>query len=448
MGEYRDLTAPVLKTELPGPKVKEMMKYLSAFLPSYAMPFMKDTDGIFIRDLDDNIFLDFISGRCVHNIGYNHPDFVEAVQGQVSRGTTGVVQQSVEMMMKLNQVIPGNFEKIPLCCLSGSAANDLAIKVARRATGNQTIVAFAGSYHGVTYGALSLTSYLPEMRKGFGPLLPGVEMMPYPYCYRCPFKLEHPECDLACLRYLDEYAFKSYIVPEEVAAISVEPIQGDGGWHVPPDDWLPRVREICDEHDILLIAEEVQTGFGRTGEWFAVNHWDVVPDITVLGKSIAGGVPNAAAVVRGDVVMQEGRVNPLGLLNTLSYNPLSSVATCANIDIIMKEGLVEKSAKMGEYVKGRLVEMMADHKVIGDVRGKGLMIGVEIVKDKESKKPAADDAERIVAEAFSRGLYLVQMGSFGTGVLRVAPPLIINREQVDSSLEILEDSISTVEKAS
>lgn len=447
MGKLRDLTTPVIKGDMPGPRVREVLKYLSEFFPKYVQPMIDEGDGIFVKDLDGNIFVDFISGRCVLNIGYSHPEFVQAVQRQISLATCGVVQQATEMMMKLNQVTPGNYEKVPGCVLTGSAANDVAIKVARRSTGRQKIISFAGSYHGATYGALSLTSYLPGMRRGFGPMLPGVEIMPYPYCYRCPFGLEHPECDLKCLRYLDEYAFKSYIVPEEVAAIFVEPIQGDAGWHVPPDDWLPRVREICDEYDILLVAEEVQTGFGRTGKWFAVNHWDVVPDITILGKSISCGVPNAAAVVRADLLVEDGHINPLGLFNTLSYNPLASVATCANIDIIRREGLVENSAKMGDYLKRRLVEMMEDYEVMGDVRGKGLMIGVEIVEDKESKKPAAEKAERIVAEAFSKGLYLIQMGSFGTGVLRVAPPLIINKAQADSCLEILEDSIRVIERS-
>jgi len=240
-------------------------------------------------------------------------------------------------------------------------------------------------------------------------------------------------------------AFKSYVVPEEVAAIFVEPIQGDAGWHVPPVDWLPSLRKICDEYGMLLVSEEVQTGFGRTGKWCGIDHWEVVPDITLLGKGIACGVPNAAAVIKADLFNRVEPFNLIYLMNTFSYNPLACVATLANIEIIEKEKLVERSAKMGEYAFSRLKDMMEDHEVLGDVRGKGLMIGIEVVKDKTSKKPGAEEADRIVEEAFKRGLYMMHMGSLDTAVLRVAPPLIINKEQLDSCLDILEASVSMVE---
>jgi 4-aminobutyrate aminotransferase-like enzyme len=207
------------------------------------------------------------------------------------------------------------------------------------------------------------------------------------------------------------------------------------------------LRKICDDNGILLVSEEVQTGFGRTGKWCGVDHWGVVPDITVLGKSIACGVPNAAAVIKADLFNRVEPFDLIFLMNTFSYNPLACVATLANINIIEKEKLVERSAKMGEYAFSRLVDIMEDHEILGDVRGKGLMIGVEVVKDKTSKKPGVKEADRIVEEAFKRGLYMIQMGSMGTAVLRVAPPLIINQEQLDSCLEILESSVSKVENA-
>ena len=445
MSTLKGLTAPKILTELPGPKVSQFIQHAGAIFPKYFQPIMDEAEGIFIKDPDGNVFIDFISGRCVVNIGYSHPDFVRAVKEQVTKGTNGLTQNILKLISRINQVTSGSFEKAVICGLSGSEMNDVAIKLARRFTRRSDIVTFAGSYHGVSYGALSLSSYKQDMIKGFGPKLPGIHNMVYPYCYRCPFKMEHPDCGLACLHQMVDHAFRSYVVPEEVAAVVAEPIQGDAGWHVPPDDWLPTLRKICDEYGILLVAEEIQTGFGRTGKWCGFDHWGVVPDITLLGKSIACGVPNAATVVRADLFNQVDPFDLIFLMNTFSYNPLACVATLANIDIIEKEKLVERSAEMGAYAYSRLKDMVEDHEILGDVRGKGLMIGVEVVKDKETKKPGVEEADRIVEEAFKNGLYMIQMGAFGTAVLRVAPPLIINKEQMDSCLEILENSISKVE---
>jgi 4-aminobutyrate aminotransferase len=445
--EFRNLNSPKIVTRIPGPIVCQFIQHAGAIFPSYVQPIMDEAEGIFIKDPDGNIFVDFISGRCVVNIGYSHPDFVKAIQEQVPKGTNGITENLLKMILRISQVTPGSYEKAVICGLSGSDMNDLAIKLARRLTKRSDIITFAGSYHGVSYGALSLTSYQTDMIRGFGPRLPGVHNMYYPYCYRCPLKMDSKDCDLACLDLMVDHAFKSYVVPDEVAAMVVEPIQGDAGWHVPPDDWLSRLRKICDEHGILLVAEEIQTGFGRTGKWFGVNHYDVVPDITLLGKSIACGVPNAAAVVKADLFNRVDPFNLIYLMNTFSYNPLACVATLANIDIIEKERLVERSAEMGAYAYQWLKDMVTDHDILGDVRGKGLMLGVEVVENKETKKPGVRLADRIIEEAFKKGLYMIHMGAFGTAVLRVAPPLIINKEQMDSCLEILDDSVKEVEKA-
>jgi 4-aminobutyrate aminotransferase len=447
LSELRERVSPEIITDLPGPKVSQFIQNAGVIFPKYFQPIMDDADGIFIKDPDGNVFVDFISGRCVVNIGYSHPDFVNALREQVSRGTNGITENMLQLIYQLNKVTPGNFEKAVICGLSGSAMNDLAIKIARRLTKRPDIITFAGSYHGVTYGALSLSSYRHDMIKGFGPKLPGIHNMMYPYCYRCPYKMENPDCDLACLRQMVDHAFKSYVVPDEVAAIVVEPIQGDAGWHVPPDDWFPSLRKICDEYGILLVSEEIQTGFGRTGKWSGIDHWDVIPDITLLGKSIACGVPNAATVVKAELFEQADPFDLIFLMNTFSYNPLACVATLKNIEIIEKEKLVEKSSKMGEYAYSRLKDVVEDHQIIGDVRGKGLMIGLEVVQDKDTKNPGVELADRIVEKAFKKGLYMIHMGSFDTAVLRVAPPLIINKEQMDSCLEILECSISKVENS-
>ncbi len=446
MDNLRSLTKPKIVAKPPGPKVKELLKLGGLRGIGYTQPIMEDAEGIFVRDPDGNIFIDFISGRCVTNIGYSHPKMVKALKTQAAKGTHGLTEHRLKLSGKLSDIIPGDFKKRVFYAQSGSATNDFGIKTARWSTRRPYIVAFAGAYHGTTYGALSVSSYRKEMVKGFHPNLPGVYHMPYPYCYRCPFKLEHPDCGLACLRYMEDYAFESYLPPEEVAAVIFEPVAGDAGWHIPPDDWLPALREICDRHGILLISEEVQTGFGRTGKMFAVENWGVVPDLMLLGKAMACGVPNAACVVKESLCVREETGESLFIGGTFGGSPLSSVAALTNIEVIEEEKLVENSAKMGVYVKSRLMEMMEDHRLMGDVRGIGLLIGVEVVKDKDSKEPGVEEADKICASAFQKGLYLVNMGSFGTRALRIAPPLIINKEQADVSLEILESAISEVEK--
>jgi len=446
LNDFRNFTSPKIIVEPPGPKAMKLMKLGHLKSLRYTHPIMEKAQGIFIKDLDGNIFIDLISGKCVNNIGYSHPKLVKALKIQVEKGTHGITENRFKLNEKLSEITPGDFKKRIFYAQSGSVTNDFGIKTARWSTRRPYIVAFAGAYHGTTYGALSISSYRPDMVKGFHPNLPGIYHMPYPYCYRCPFKLEYPDCSLACLCYLEDYAFKSYLPPEEVAAVIFEPVAGDAGWHVPPDDWLPTLREICDKHGILLIAEEVQTGFGRTGKWFAVENWDVEPDIILLGKAISCGVPNAACVTREDLCEREETGESFWIGGTFSASPLSSVAALTNIEVIEEEKLVDNSAKMGSYIKKRLMEMLDDHRLMGDVRGVGLLIGVEIVKNKETKKPGVEEAEKICAEAFKKGLYLMNMGSFGTRVLRVAPPLIINREQADSSLEILESAISKVER--
>jgi len=446
LNDFRNLIKPKIVVEPPGPRVREIFELGGLRSYEYAQPILEDAQGIFIKDPDGNIFVDFISGRCVTNIGYSHPKLVKALQTQASKGIHGLTEHRLRLSEKISEITPGDFSKRVYYGQSGSAMNDLGIKAARWATKRPYIVAFAGAYHGVTYGALSISSYRPYMIKGFYPNLPGIYHMPYPYCYRCPFKKEYPECDLACLWYIEDYAFKSFLPPEEVAAVIFEPVAGDAGWHVPPDDWLPTLKKICDNHGILLIAEEVQTGFGRTGKWFAVEHWGVVPDMLLLGKAISCGVPNAASVLKEELCTQKSTGEVLQTGHTFGGHPLGCVAGLVNIEVIKEEKLIDNSAKMGAYVKKQLSDMMNDHAIIGDVRGVGLLIGVEVVKNKETKEPGVEEAEKICRRAFQKGLYLVNMGAFGTRALRVAPPLIINKEQVDACLNILEGAISEVEK--
>ena len=448
MDDLSTLNSPNIRVKPPGPRVSEILSRGGMRSSQYTQPILEEAKGIFIRDPDGNVFVDFISGRCVTNVGYSHPKVVKALQEQVAKGLHGITEQRFKLNTKLSEMTPGDFEKSIFYCQSGSAVNDVGIKAARFSTRRPYIVAFAGAYHGVTYGALSISSYRPSMIKGFHPNVPGVYHMPYPYCYRCPFKLEYPDCGLACLWYMEDYAFRSFLPPEEVAAVIFEPVAGDAGWHVPPDTWLPTLKKICEKHNIPLVAEEVQTGFGRTGKMFAVENWSVVPDMMLLGKAISCGVPNAAAVIRKELTVRQDTGESLLTGHTFGGSPLGVVSALANIEAIEEEKLVENSARMGDYIKRRLTEMMSDHRLMGDVRGIGLLIGIEVVKDKETKEPGVEEADMICARAFQKGLYLVNMGAFGTRALRVAPPLIINREQADCCLEILEESISEVEKGS
>jgi 4-aminobutyrate aminotransferase len=436
------LKAPKIVVEPPGPRVRGLLE-AAGLPPTFLQPIAEKAEGIWIRDPDGNVFMDFISSRCVVNIGHRHPKIVKVLSRKIEQVTHGLTVERLRLEEELAKVTPGSFPKKASYALSGSAANDCSIKLARWATRRPYIISFAGAYHGVTYGALSVSSYLPRMVRGFGPNVPGIYNMPYPYCYRCPFGLENPDCDLRCLRYIEEYAFKSYIPPDEVAAITFEPIEGDAGWIVPPDGWLKGLKELCERHGILLIAEEVQTGFGRTGRWFACEHWGLEPEIIVLGKAMAGGIPMSAVVARADLF--ERGEDRFYHGHTFGGHPLGCAAALATIEVIKYEELVENAERIGAHIKRQLEEMKKEHGLIGDVRGKGLLIGVEIIKEEKSKTPGLEEADKICASAFRRGLYIINMGAFGTCTLRIAPPLVITKEQADVALDILEEAISEVE---
>jgi len=444
----RDISKPVIVVKPPGPKTVKMAKIWKKLSEGeFTTPvIMDEQEGIWVKDIDGNIYIDFISGRCVANIGYRHPSVVKACKRQLDKSIHGASELAVRLTQKLVKITPGEFQKRVYYGLSGSDTSDCAIKAARWSTGRPYIIAFTGAYHGVTFGSLSVSSYTTFMRKGFYPVVPGVFFMPYPYCYRCPFGLECPQCGLRCLSYIEDVAFKSYVAPEEVAALIVEPIEGDAGWLVPPDSFLPGLKRLCEKYGIAFVAEEVQTGFGRTGKMWCCDHWSVVPDMITLGKSIAAGMPMSAVVVRSELSeSKDGGVMSHGY--TCMYNPVACAAALANIDVIEREGLVENSARVGEAMMKRLLEMKERRRLIGDVRGKGLLIGVEIVKDKSTKEPGIDEANKIVEAAMRKGLAMVAMGGFGTLSLRIAPPLIITKEQALMALDLLDEAIAEVEKA-
>jgi len=424
----------------PGPKVSEALRGAGLSDADYGSPLVKQAEGIYIEDPDGNVFIDLVSGRCVANTGHSHPRVVKAIKDQLDRGFHW---QNLEMYRLQDRL--GDMTGLSPCQIfwsqSGSMVNDFAIKAARRITGRPGIISFTGSYHGSSMGGISLSGYDPSMKRHYGPLVPEIHHVPYAACYRCPFKMEPKSCDLACLDYLEDVVFKSYVTPDETAAVFVEPIQGDAGWHVPPPEWHQRLRRICDDHGMLLVVDEVQTAFGRTGKWTAMEHWGVQGDIVLLGKAMASGVPISACVLPRSL-LESTDPEPIPIhAQSFSATPLGVAAAHATMDVIRDEKLCENSEKTGAYMKKRLVELMDTQRCIGDVRGLGLLLGVEIVKDRDAKTPAPELANMICREAFRRGLFIMNMGSYGGRAIRVAPPLIITPEQVDVAVEVLDESM-------
>ena len=438
------LRGPSIVTGLPGPHVAKLLTESGLDPSSYSSPIVDEARGIYVKDPDGNVFVDLISGRCVANTGYNHPRVVEAIKAQAERSIHWQTEQAYTLIRRFEEMLDSGPKQV-YWGQSGSLSNDHAIKAVRRATGKPLIISFTGSYHGSSMGAISLSGYDPSMKRHYGPLLPGVIHVPYASCYRCPLKMEHPGCGLACLSYIEDVAFKSYVPSDEVAAIFVEPVQGDAGWHIPPPGWHMGLKKLCEKYGILHVADEVQTGFGRTGTWLGMDHWGVKPDVVILGKAMGSGVP-ISAVVLGRDLLESTDPEPIPIhAQSFSATPLGTAAAHATMDVIRDEKLCDNSERMGEYMRKRLVELMDEHLSIGDVRGIGLLIGVEIVKDRERKTPDPVAANRICAEAFKRGIYTLNMGSYGGRAIRVAPPLIIDEGQADTAINLLEESIGKVE---
>jgi 4-aminobutyrate aminotransferase len=345
----------------------------------------------------------------------------------------------IDLAGKLAEITPGDFKKKVYFGNSGAEAIEAAVKLAKWHSRRQLFIAFISAFHGRTIGALSFTASKPTQRRYFFPLMPGVTHVPYPHCYRCPFKLAYPECHYWCVDFIDEYVLQKYVPPEDTAAILYEPIQGEGGYVVPPPEYPKRLKKLADKYGLLFIDDEVQAGMGRTGKWFAIEHWDVEPDIICSAKGLASGMPLGAIVANAKVMDWAGGSHA----STFGGNPLSCAAALAVIDTIKEEKLLENAAKQGAYIMKRLEELKARSEIVGDVRGKGLMIGLEIVEDKKSKKPAPEKVKEIMMRSWKRGVAVI---TCGTSTIRIAPPLVITRELVDSALDIIEDTVKEVEK--
>jgi len=397
--------------------------------------------------VDGNVYLDFISGKTVANIGHRHPEIVRVLKEQIDRAILGATENRFSLEEKLCELTPGNYQKKVLFGTSGSDCVDGALKLAWWATNRPYILCVAGAYHGQTHGALSASSAFSRLVRGFRPAGELLKIPP-PYCYRCPFRLEYPACGVQCLDYVESTMFTSYCPPDEVAAVIVEPIFGDMGWVVPPPEYFTGLKRICDRYGIILIADEVQTGFGRTGKWFALEHFGIEPDITCLGKPLASGIPLSALVLRKDLLVSPQRPQFASFHQsfTLEANALGCAAALATIRVLEQEKLLDNCRNLGTYLMQRLERMKEIHPLIGDVRGKGLLCTLEIVRNRETREPAAAAAQRICALSLENGLYTMVMGAFSAACIRIAPPLNSTRDIIDTGLVVLEQAITKTEQ--
>jgi len=440
---------PALKTSLPGPEAQKILALDHQFVsPSYTRDYplvARRGEGMMVEDLDGNTFLDFAAGIAVVATGHCHPEVVAAIQKQAAElihlsGTDFYYPSLAELAQKLASLAPGPEAKRVYFGNSGTEAVEAAIKLAKYHTKRDKLVAFHGAFHGRTMGALSLTASRSIQRKGFGTLLAGVFHMPFPDTYRGTYGVR-PECAAAdCLGYLENELFRRRVDPEEVAAIFIEPIQGEGGYLPAPAEFLLGLERICRRHGILLVADEVQSGMGRTGKWWAVEHAGAEPDIICTAKGIASGMPLSAIIARASVMDWP----PGAHASTFGGNPVSIAASLATIRLL-ERGYIANAARMGEYIFGRMADWRERHPIVGDIRGKGLMIGIEIVRDQKTKEKAPDLRNRLVQMAFQKGVLL--LGS-GDTTLRLMPPLIVEEEQADFALNVLEGCIAELEEGS
>ena len=440
---------PKLVTPLPGPNAKRIVEEDDRLIsPSYTRSYpmvAKRGRGVRVEDVDGNEFIDFAAGIAVTSTGHCHPEVVKAIQDQAAElihisGTDFYYESLVTLSERLSAVAPMPGPHRFYYGNSGAEAVECALKLARYHTGRQHIVSFLGSFHGRTMGALSLTASKPQQRRRFAPLMPGVTHVRYPYAYRgCSGGPQAEDAfALGCARYIEEKLFKTTLPPEEVAAIFLEPIQGEGGYVVAPTIFMQEIRRICDKYGILLVADEVQSGAGRTGKWWAIEHTGVQPDIVCMAKGIASGMPLGVCMTRAEIMDWK----PGSHASTFGGNPVSIAAALATMDVLDREGIAN-AARIGEQMLDQLRAWPAKHPIVGEVRGRGLMIGIEIVKDQQSREVAGIWRDRIVELAFERGLLILGCGETS---IRLAPPLIVNQHEAAIALEILEECVSLVEE--
>ena len=438
--------APKIVVTPPGPKARALIERDAAVISNSAIrsyPLVAESgSGCIVNDVDGNEYIDFNSGHSALVVGHAHPRVVKAISEQSEKlihysWSDFYYERLIELGEQLSSITPGSHSKKIFFSNSGSEANEAAMKAARWHTRRPLFLAFTGSFHGRSFGTMSLTADKPVQRRHFFPLTPDVTHVPYPYCYRCPFGLEYPNCNMRCVDFIEDEVLTKYHPPEDTAAMFVEPIQGEAGYIVPPDDYFQRLKKLLDKYDIMMISDEAQSGIGRTGKWFAIEHWDVIPEIITSAKTLASGLPIGATIAKEEIMDWEKDSHA----NSLGGNPVACAAALQVIEIIREDKLLENANRQGTYILKRLKELQQKFPIIGDVRGKGLMIGVEFVKDQETKEPAIDEAKQVMIKCFKRGLAIIMAGK---STIRFAPPLIITRDLIDAGLDVFEGAVKEV----
>ncbi len=439
------MTGPSLKTALPGPKAQAIIERDARVVsPSYTRDYplvISRGEGAFVEDVDGNVFLDCTAGIAVTSTGHSHPDVVAAIVEQAGKflhmsGTDFYYEPQVRLAEELSAIAPMPGPHRTFFGNSGTEAMEAAIKLARYHTKRQNLIAFFGAFHGRSMGSLSLTASKLAQRKGFSPLVPGVFHVPYANCYRCPVNATPDTCAAECLRFLEEQTLVHVVSPDEVAAIVVEPIQGEGGYVVPPNVFHERLRELTSRHGMLLVVDEVQSGMGRTGKWFAIEHSGVQPDMVATAKGIASGLPLGVVIARSALMAWPAGAHA----STFGGTPVACAASLATITLI-REQLMRNAADVGGHLLAAVQELMKKHQLIGDVRGRGLMIGIELVRDRQTKERAVTERDRVVLECFRRGLLVL---GAGRNAIRLSPPLVLTRDQADTAVRILDEALSDV----
>lgn len=436
---------PAIRTPLPGPKAEALIRTDKAYVsPSYTRGYplvAQRAEGLWIEDPDGNQFLDFTSGIAVCATGHCHPRVVRAIQKQAEKllhmsGTDFYYPTQIALAESLARLASDDGNAKVYFGNSGAEAVEAAFKLARWATKRELNIAFFGAFHGRTMGALSLTASKVIQKKHYNPLIPGITHIPYAYCYRCPFNCSYPECGIECVRWVEDTLFRTTMPAEEVAAIFVEPIQGEGGYVVPPPEFHRQLKRMAQKYGILFVADEVQSGMGRTGKMFAMEHFGVQPDIMALAKGIASGMPLGAMVAKADIMTWEAGSHA----STFGGNPVSCAAALETISLL-QEGLMDNAVVQGERLIQGLCELQTGIEAIGDVRGKGLMVGMELVLDRETRQPAAELRNQLVQAAFQKGLLLLGCGE---STIRFAPSLSVSDREVDTCLSILAEAFGGI----
>ena len=437
---------PNILTPPPGPEAAKWIArddaIVSPSLPREYPLVLAEADGVWAKDPDGNTFLDFTSGIAVCNTGHCHAEVVSAAQRQLERlihtcGADFYHPGMIEVAEALARITPGEHSKKVFLGNSGAEAVEAGLKLSRHHSGRWQILSFIGAFHGRSMGALSLTASKAVQKKGFGPFVPGITHIPYAYCYRCAYNLAYPDCNLACVDYLESQLFEAVLPPEEVAIIIVEPIQGEGGYIVPPLDFHQKLQSVAQKYGILYMVDEIQAGMGRTGRMFALEHFGIVPDLMSVAKGVASGLPLSALIARADVMDWERGAHG----STFGGNPVSCAAALATIEIIESK-LVENAARRGQELAQELGHLQDRFEAIGDVRGMGMMQAVELVEDRETKKPDKALRDRLLKACFKKGLLLL---SCGQSTIRFCPPLVATAQNVRVACEIFGETLQELQ---